>query len=60
MGENTNIGSEMHTDTQSALITRLGSILQTLRHEESKLTQIAKEKIEILQREIQLGDIMPF
>jgi len=54
------IGEEMNSVTRVTLISRLGSILETLKHEESTLANIGKGEIRALQVEIQLGDIMPF
>lgn len=52
-----NIGEELRSRTKIILVSRLDSILEKLKYEESDLAQ---KEIRALQTEIQLGDIMPF
>lgn len=54
------IGEEIRGRTKIILISRLDSILEKLKYEESDLKEIGKEEIRTLQAEIELGDIMPF
>ena len=51
------IGEELRSRTKIILISRLDSILEKLKYEESDLAQ---KEIIALQIEIELGDIMPF